>query len=132
MPIYEYECPTCGRFDVIQKMSAAPLETHEKCGSKVTKLMSAGAFSFKGSGFYQTDYRSEGYKKAADADKPVSAPTPDSAPKSDAKVETKAGAATTEPASKAGAKAESTAESKPPSAKADSKPANAKRPSKSR
>ncbi len=57
MPIYEYDCPTCGRFDVIQKMSAAPLEVHEACGSKVTKLMSAGAFAFKGSGFYQTDYK---------------------------------------------------------------------------
>jgi len=57
MPIYEYACPTCGTFDVIQKMSAPPIETHEACGSKVTKLMSAGAFSLKGSGFYQTDYK---------------------------------------------------------------------------
>lgn len=60
MPIYEYECPTCGRFDVIQKMSAPALEVHEVCGSKVRKLMSAGAFAFKGSGFYQTDYKSAG------------------------------------------------------------------------
>jgi len=50
MPIYEYDCPTCGRFDVLQKMSAAPLETHEACGSRVTKLMSAGSFTVKGSG----------------------------------------------------------------------------------
>jgi putative FmdB family regulatory protein len=57
MPIYEYDCPKCGRFDVLQKMSAAPLETHETCGSKVTKLMSAGSFAFKGSGFHQTDYK---------------------------------------------------------------------------
>jgi putative FmdB family regulatory protein len=57
MPIYEYDCPKCGRFDVLQKMSAAPLETHEACGSKVTKLMSAGSFAFKGSGFHQTDYK---------------------------------------------------------------------------
>jgi putative FmdB family regulatory protein len=56
MPIYEYECPKCGRFDVLQKMSAAPLEVHETCGSKVKKLMSASSFSFKGSGFYTTDY----------------------------------------------------------------------------
>ncbi len=56
MPIYEYECPKCGRFDVLQKMSAAPLEVHEACGSKVRKLMSASAFAFKGSGFYITDY----------------------------------------------------------------------------
>ena len=56
MPIYEYECPKCGRFDVLQKMSAAPLEVHEACGSRVTKLISAGSFAFKGSGFYITDY----------------------------------------------------------------------------
>ena len=56
MPIYEYECPKCGKFDVIQKMSDAPLEKHETCGSPVQKLMSASAFSFKGSGFYITDY----------------------------------------------------------------------------
>lgn len=56
MPIYEYDCPRCGRFDVLQKMSAPPLEVHEECGSKVTKLMSASAFAFKGSGFYITDY----------------------------------------------------------------------------
>jgi putative FmdB family regulatory protein len=56
MPIYEYECPKCGRFDVLQKMSAPALEVHDVCGSKVTKLISAGAFAFKGSGFYITDY----------------------------------------------------------------------------
>jgi putative FmdB family regulatory protein len=57
MPIYEYECPKCGRFDVLQKMSAPALSTHDVCGSKVRKLMSAGAFAFKGSGFYITDYK---------------------------------------------------------------------------
>jgi putative FmdB family regulatory protein len=62
MPIYEYECPKCGKFDVIQKMSDAPLATHDVCGSEIRKLMSASAFSFKGSGFYITDY---GGKSAA-------------------------------------------------------------------
>jgi putative FmdB family regulatory protein len=56
MPIYEYECPKCGRFDALQKMSEPALKTHDVCGSKVTKLMSASAFAFKGSGFYITDY----------------------------------------------------------------------------
>lgn len=76
MPIYEYDCPTCGRFDVIQKMSAAPLETHEPCGSKVTKLMSAGAFSFKGSGFYQTDYKKAAGCDRKSADSPACASCP--------------------------------------------------------
>ena len=46
MPIYEYDCPKCGRFDVIQKMSSRPLKTHDACGSKVQKAVSAGSFSF--------------------------------------------------------------------------------------
>jgi len=57
MPIYEYECPKCGRFDVLQKMSAPALTEHDACGSPVKKLMSASAFAFKGSGFYITDYK---------------------------------------------------------------------------
>lgn len=56
MPIYEYDCPRCGRFEALQKMSATPLEVHEPCGSSVTRAMSASAFAFKGSGFYLTDY----------------------------------------------------------------------------
>jgi putative FmdB family regulatory protein len=56
MPIYEYECPKCGRFDALQKMSAPALKTHDVCGSKVRKVMSASSFAFKGSGFYITDY----------------------------------------------------------------------------
>ena len=50
MPIYEYDCPKCGRFDVIQKMSSAPLKTHDACGAKVKKALSAGSFVVKGSG----------------------------------------------------------------------------------
>jgi len=56
MPIYEYDCPKCGRFDALQKMSAAPLRRHDRCGSPVHKVMSAGSFAFRGSGFHATDY----------------------------------------------------------------------------
>jgi putative FmdB family regulatory protein len=56
MPLYEYDCPKCGRFEVLQKMSDAPLARHD-CGRRVRKVMSASAFSFKGSGFYVTDYK---------------------------------------------------------------------------
>jgi putative FmdB family regulatory protein len=70
MPLYEYDCPKCGRFEVLQKMSDKPLAKHD-CGHKVKKVMSASAFSFKGSGFYVTDYKN---KAAAPAcDKPKSA-----------------------------------------------------------
>jgi putative FmdB family regulatory protein len=87
MPIYEYECPKCGRFDALQKMSAPPLEVHEVCGSKVRKLMSASAFAFKGSGFYITDYGGKnpaaitGNADKAKGEKPEKK---DAAPKSDA------------------------------------------------
>jgi putative FmdB family regulatory protein len=56
MPIYEYDCPKCGRFDALQKMSDPPLKTHDVCGSKVKKVMSASSFALKGSGFYINDY----------------------------------------------------------------------------
>ncbi len=71
MPTYEYQCSSCGSvFDVFQSIKAAPLRKAEceTCGEKrpVRRLIgTGGAVIFKGSGFYQTDYRSEGYKKAA-------------------------------------------------------------------
>ena len=83
MPIYEYECPKCGRFDVLQKMSAPPLELHEVCGSKVTKLISAGAFAFKGSGFYITDYGKK-HDTASRPDKGEKSEKKCDAPKTDA------------------------------------------------
>ena len=57
MPLYEYQCRKCGkRFEKIQKFSDPPLETHEKCGGPVQRLLSSPAIQFKGSGWYITDY----------------------------------------------------------------------------
>ncbi len=57
MPIYEYKCTKCGKtIEVIQKMSDKPLKQHEGCGGKLTKLISASGFQFKGTGWYVTDY----------------------------------------------------------------------------
>lgn len=56
MPLYEYDCPKCGRFEALQRLGDSPFRTHETCGSKVRRLISAGALAFKGSGFYATDY----------------------------------------------------------------------------
>ncbi len=83
MPIYEYECPKCGRFDALQKMSAPALKTHDVCGSKVTKVMSASAFAFKGSGFYITDYNGRN-SAAITGREPKAEKKPESKPKSDA------------------------------------------------
>ena len=69
MPLYEYDCPKCGRFEILQKMSDRPLVKHD-CGSAVQKVMSAGAFSFKGSGFYATDYKASGPKASGSCEKP--------------------------------------------------------------
>ena len=57
MPLYEYQCDTCGhRFEVIQKFSDAPITECPKCQGVVRKLFSSPAIQFKGSGFYITDY----------------------------------------------------------------------------
>ena len=61
MPLYEYQCRKCGKvFEVLQKFSDAPLETHEGCGGAVERLLSAPAFHLKGSGWYVTDYAKKG------------------------------------------------------------------------
>ncbi len=57
MPLYEYECDTCGhRFEVIQKFSDEPVTACPKCQGAVHKLFSSPAIQFKGSGWYITDY----------------------------------------------------------------------------
>src|SRR5580658_10227320 len=61
MPLYEYLCENCGDvFELIEKFSAEPLTTHEKCGGKVHRLISAPALQFKGSGWYVNDYAKGG------------------------------------------------------------------------
>ena len=57
MRLYEYACDRCGkRFEIRQKFSDEPLTTHENCGGKVERLLSAPALQFKGTGWYVTDY----------------------------------------------------------------------------
>ncbi len=71
MPTYDYECDACGhRFELYQSISADPERKCPECKKlKLRRLIGTGAaVVFKGSGFYQTDYRSDSYKKSAAAD----------------------------------------------------------------
>src|SRR5262245_48442088 len=73
MPTYDYECDACEHaFEEFQSMMDKPLKKCPKCGKpKLRRLIGTGAaILFKGSGFYQTDYRSDSYKSAAKADQP--------------------------------------------------------------
>ncbi|MFK8111770.1 MAG: FmdB family zinc ribbon protein [Rubripirellula sp.] len=75
MPTYDYECDACGHaLEVFQGINDPVKKKCPECGkNKLKRQFGTGAaIVFKGSGFYQTDYRSDGYKKAAAADKKAS------------------------------------------------------------
>ncbi len=77
MPTYEYLCEACGHeFELFQSMSASVKRKCPDCGKlKLKRLIGIGSgVIFKGSGFYQTDYRSDSYKKAAEAEKKAAEP----------------------------------------------------------
>ncbi len=72
MPTYDYECDACEHeFELFQSISEPLKRKCPECGKlKLRRLFGTGAaVVFKGSGFYQTDYRSESYKQAAEKDK---------------------------------------------------------------
>ena len=56
LPLYEYQCPKCGRFELIRKFSDETVTKCPTCGSDVQKLLYAPAIQFKGTGWYITDY----------------------------------------------------------------------------
>lgn len=92
MPTYEYVCEACKHeFEEYQPITAKPLKTCPKCKkSKLRRLIGTGAaLIFKGSGFYQTDYRSDSYKKAAKADSESSSSKPDAGKSDSSKSESK-------------------------------------------
>jgi putative FmdB family regulatory protein len=117
MPLYEYECESCGaRFEVIQKFSDHSVETCRTCGGKVRRLLSAPAIQFKGTGWYITDYARKGAggeekerakEKEKDKDKAGAASTESSASSS---------AAPSTPASGSDAKSASSASPTPAAA----------------
>jgi putative FmdB family regulatory protein len=71
MPTYDYVCDACGHtYELFQSITARPRKKCPACGKpKARRLIGTGAgIIFKGSGFYETDYRSESYKQAAKAE----------------------------------------------------------------
>jgi putative FmdB family regulatory protein len=106
MPTYEYECTSCGKvFELFQPITEAPRKKLRKddphpckCNAPVARRISTGGgIIFKGSGFYITDYRSDGYKKAAESESNAGKP------KSDEKSSTSEKSASTSGGSESGA-----------------------------
>ncbi len=93
MPTYDYECDGCKHaFELYQGINDEKKRKCPECGKlKLRRLLGTGAaVVFKGTGFYQTDYRSDSYKKAQAADKP----------KTDSDSSSKKSESTTKPAPK--------------------------------
>jgi len=97
MPVYEYGCEAGHHFEVKQKFSDAPVTSCQICSLPVTKLISASGISFKGSGWYVTDYSNKmkqgAPEKSASQEKSPSASgaqNDSSTPKGDAKTSTPA------------------------------------------
>ncbi|HEX8343024.1 MAG TPA: zinc ribbon domain-containing protein [Tepidisphaeraceae bacterium] len=137
MPTYEYICEACGHeFEQFQSIKADPITLCPTCGKEqVRRKISAGAgILFKGGGFYETDYRSAGYKESAKKDSEAGGAKGDG--KSDGKSESKSESKSDAPAKSetksegksTGSDAKPAAESAKPAAKSDSPSA---KPSKS-
>jgi putative FmdB family regulatory protein len=97
MPTYEYQCANCGfEFEKFQSMTASSLRKCPQCGKlSLRRLIGTGAgIIFKGSGFYETDYRSESYKNAAKSDSGTGS---EKVEKKDTQAETKTGSGCEKP-----------------------------------
>lgn len=78
MPIYEYQCQSCGHeYEALQKLSDAPLKDCPACNKPdLAKKISAAGFRLKGGGWYETDFKSGGKKNVAGEKTACSAPSP--------------------------------------------------------
>jgi putative FmdB family regulatory protein len=128
MPTYEYICRACGHeFEEFQSIKADPIAVCPKCRKKKVerKIGTGGAVIFKGGGFYETDYRSEGYKSAADAEKKAAEGKTTEGPAESKSGEKSEASSKAKPEAKSEAKSEARSDAKPeskPAPKPDSKP----------
>ena len=68
MPLYEYECQSCGeRVEVLQRVGAPAIGVCDACGGEMKRLLSAPAFQFKGTGWYVTDYAKKNSSPAGES-----------------------------------------------------------------
>jgi putative FmdB family regulatory protein len=111
MPTYGYRCGSCGhQFEIVQRISDEPLKACPECQGKLTKILYPVGISFKGSGFYTTDYKGSG--KSSDGSS------------SNGTAPSKEGSSESKPESKSESKSDTKSESKPdtkPQSKSDSK-----------
>jgi putative FmdB family regulatory protein len=111
MPTYGYRCGKCGhQFEIIQRISDEPLTTCPECQGKLSKMLYPVGISFKGSGFYTTDYKASGQSSDGSS--------------SNGTAPSKEGSSESKPETKSESKSETKSESKPaakPQSKSDSK-----------
>jgi putative FmdB family regulatory protein len=123
VPIYEYACQSCQhRFEVKQSMSDPPVTTCARCGQAVTKVISAPAIMFKGTGWYVTDYsdkmKPEAESKTEEKSEPAQKKEGESSTAATANQQAPAPAASEKPASQpasAGSSSSSTTPATPSS-----------------
>lgn len=92
MPTYDYKCKKCDHaWEAFQSIKAEPIKKCPECGkNQAQRLISGGGgILFKGGGFYETDYRSDSYKKAAKADSESSSSSKSESKSSDKKADSK-------------------------------------------
>jgi putative FmdB family regulatory protein len=90
MPTYGYRCGSCGhQFEIVQRISDEPLTTCPKCQGKLSKMLYPVGISFKGSGFYTTDYKGAGKGSAASSNGSASSSEGSGESKPEAKPESK-------------------------------------------
>lgn len=133
MPFYEYECQACKQVsEVLQKISDPPLAKCPSCGkAKLVKLMSASAFRLSGSGWYETDFKSdkEGKRNLAGGEKEAKTETESKTEaKAESKPEAKDKPAASPPATPARKKASAPARTAARSAPASRRPAARAKP----
>jgi putative FmdB family regulatory protein len=112
MPTYGYRCSNCGHeFEIQQKMADKPLTACPECQGKLTKILYPVGISFKGSGFYSTDYKASAKSSAGSSD--GVAASADGSSSSDSKTESKSESKSDKKSeSKAGTKSYSKTEKK--------------------